>query len=107
MADYDRVTARIAKVPGVVRAAPVVDGQVMASQNNANLGVIVRGIRAPRPAKLSVAQKLRAGSLPYFDGDDAVIVGSGLAASWACGWAGNHADCAQGQCHALRHQRRG
>src|SRR5471030_751125 len=37
MSDYDAVTSRIMKVPGVVRAAPVVDGQVMASQNDANL----------------------------------------------------------------------
>src|SRR4051812_32186851 len=80
MADYDAVTARVMKVPGVVRATPVVDGQVMASQNNANLGVIVRGIRARDLGKLAVAEKLRAGSLPYFDGDDAVIVGAGLAA---------------------------
>jgi lipoprotein-releasing system permease protein len=80
MSDYDAVTSRIMKVPGVVRAAPVVDGQVMASQNDANLGVIVRGIRAKDLGKLAVAEKLRAGSLAYFDGDDAVIVGAGLAA---------------------------
>ena len=80
MADYDAVTARIGRVPGVVRATPVIDGQVMASQNDANLGVIVRGIRANDLGKLAVAEKLRAGSLAYFDGDDAVIVGAGLAA---------------------------
>ncbi len=80
MSDYDAVTARVMKVPGVVRATPVVDGQVMASQNNANLGVIVRGMRASDLGKLAVAEKLRAGSLAYFDGDDAVIVGAGLAA---------------------------
>jgi lipoprotein-releasing system permease protein len=80
MADYDAVTARVLKVPGVTRATPVVDGQVMASQNNANLGVIVRGIRRQDLGKFSVAEKLRPGSLPYFDGDDAVIVGAGLAA---------------------------
>ena len=80
MSDYDAVTARVIKVPGVVRATPVVDGQVMASQNDTNLGVIVRGIRASDLGKLAVAEKLRAGSLAYFDGDDAVIVGAGLAA---------------------------
>jgi lipoprotein-releasing system permease protein len=81
MTDYDAVTKRIRAVPGVVRAAPVVDGQVMASQNDQSAGVIVRGIRRDDLAKLTVvAEKLRAGSLPWFDGDDAVIVGSGLAA---------------------------
>src|SRR6185312_6919842 len=39
MPNYDQVTARILKVPGVVRADPIVDGQVMASQNGANTGV--------------------------------------------------------------------
>jgi lipoprotein-releasing system permease protein len=81
MADYDAVTARVRAVPGVVRAVPVVDGQVMASQNGENAGVIVRGIRRADLAKLTVvAEKLRTGSLNYFDRDDVVIVGAGLAA---------------------------
>jgi lipoprotein-releasing system permease protein len=79
LADYDAVTQRIRKVPGVVRAAPVVDGQVMASSGNANTGVVVRGMRAADIAAMTVlAEKLRPGSLPYFDGDN-VIVGAGLA----------------------------
>lgn len=81
LAHYDAVAARILKVPGVVRSTPIVDGQVMASQNNQNTGVIVHGIRREDLAKVSeLAGKLRDGSLPYFQGDDAVIVGSGLAA---------------------------
>jgi len=81
MPDYDAVAARVRAVPGVVRATPVVDGQVMASRNNANEGVIVRGIRAADLAKTQVvADKLRDGALRYFDRDDVVIVGSGLAA---------------------------
>src|SRR5712664_1699759 len=81
MADYDAVAARVRAVPGVVRATPVVDGQVLASQNGANAGVIVRGIRPADLARLTVmAEKLRPGSLAYFDRDDAVIVGAGLAA---------------------------
>ena len=81
MADYDAVAARLRAVPGVVRVTPVVDGQVMASQDGANAGVIVRGIRSADLARLTVlAEKLRPGSLAGFDGGDAVIVGSGLAA---------------------------
>src|SRR5579872_598142 len=73
---YDAVVANILKVPGVVRATPIVDGQVMASQNNENAGVIVHGIRALDLARITeLAGKLRAGSLPFFQGDDAVIVG--------------------------------
>jgi lipoprotein-releasing system permease protein len=78
---YDAVVTRLLKVPGVVRATPIVDGQVLASWNGENTGVIVHGIRGADLAKVSeLAGKLREGSLPYFQGDDAVIVGSGLAA---------------------------
>src|SRR5215469_1453965 len=52
MSHYDELTARILKVPGVVRAAPIVDGQVMASQNNENEGAVVHGIRQSDLAKM-------------------------------------------------------
>jgi lipoprotein-releasing system permease protein len=82
LADFDKVAGRIKTVSGVVRVTPIVDGQAMASPSgvNAAAGVIVRGIRAADLAKTPVAEKLRAGSLAYFDRDDVVIVGSGLAA---------------------------
>jgi len=81
MPAYDDVTARVLKVPGVVRAAPIVDGQVMASQNGVNTGVIVRGMRASDLAKTTlIAEKLLPGALDYFKGDDVVIVGATLAA---------------------------
>ncbi|HVV26908.1 MAG TPA: lipoprotein-releasing ABC transporter permease subunit [Rhizomicrobium sp.] len=81
LAGYDDMARRIGAVPGVVRAAPIVDGQVMASVGNDNAGVIVRGIRREDLAKLTVVtEKLRPGALAAFDGPDVVIVGSGLAA---------------------------
>ena len=78
--NYDQIAGRIKTVPGVVRVTPIVDGQAMASQNNYNIGVIVRGIAQADLAKTPVAEKLRPGSIAYFDRDDVVIVGSGLAA---------------------------
>jgi lipoprotein-releasing system permease protein len=81
LAGYDDMARRIGAVPGVVRAAPIVDGQVMASVGNDNAGVIVRGIRREDLAKLTVVtEKLRPGALAAFGGPDVVIVGSGLAA---------------------------
>jgi lipoprotein-releasing system permease protein len=80
MLDYDRVTMRIRAVPGVVRAAPIVDGQGMASQNGANTGVAVRGIRAQDLAHVTLlTDKLQPGSIQRFQGDEAVIIGNGLA----------------------------
>ena len=83
MTDYDAATARIIKVPGVVRALPVLDGEVMASNpsSNFNAGVVVRGMQAQDLAQLpSVKDTLRDGALKNFDGsDDAVIIGAGLA----------------------------
>lgn len=80
LVDYDRVAQRIRAVPGVVRAAPIVDGQGMASQNGANTGVAVRGIRREDLAKISLlTEKLQPGALSHFDGDEAVIIGTGLA----------------------------
>jgi lipoprotein-releasing system permease protein len=52
----------------------------MATKDNANTGVVVRGIRREDLAKNPlVADKLRAGALTHFDRDDVVILGSGLA----------------------------
>ena len=80
LADYDAVARRVRQVPGVVYAAPIVDGQVMASRNNANTGVLVRGMRREDVARLPVlADKLTPGALDNFRGEDAVIIGQGLA----------------------------
>ena len=80
LTDYDAVTARIRAVPGVVRAAPVVDGQVMATQNGVNSAVLVRGMRREDLKNLTtVSTKLSPGALDIFEGDEVVIIGSGLA----------------------------
>ena len=80
LADFDAMTQRLKSVPGVVRAAPIVDGQVMGSQNDVNSGVVVRGMRPADLASLStVAKTLTQGALAGFSSDDAVIIGDGLA----------------------------
>jgi lipoprotein-releasing system permease protein len=78
--DYDAMATRLGKVPGVLRAAPIVDGQVMATQNGLNTGVVVRGVRPNDLAGLtSVARSLTPGALTNFGADDTVIIGEGLA----------------------------
>ncbi len=78
--DFDAVVKQVRAVPGVVRAAPVVEGQVMATSNGASLGVIVRGLRRDDLADMTVVSKtLSPGALAAFQGDDAVIIGARLA----------------------------
>ncbi|MBI1329471.1 MAG: lipoprotein-releasing ABC transporter permease subunit [Alphaproteobacteria bacterium] len=79
--DYDEIAKRVRGVPGITRAAPIVDGQVMASANGGNLGVIVRGISTPNLKSLnSVSSTLSKGALDNFNSGDEVIVGYRLAA---------------------------
>lgn len=80
MTDYDAVAQRLRAVPGVTRAAPIVDGEVMASQNGANSGVLVRGLTAADLKSLTIVSKtLSPGALEGFATGDQVIIGAGLA----------------------------
>ena len=47
IADYDDLAARLAAVPGVTHAAPLVRGQVMVAANGRASGVEVLGTRPP------------------------------------------------------------
>ena len=80
LTDYDAIAARIRGVPGVVRVAPKVDGQLMATSNGLTAGVIVRGLRGRDLKSFTVVSKtLSEGALARFEGDDVVIVGARLA----------------------------
>ncbi len=80
LADFDQVTGRVRALPGVVRATPVVDGQVMASSGVAAVGALVRGVRTDDLKKVAlVAQSLSPGALSRFGGGESVIIGSRLA----------------------------
>ena len=48
LTDWEAVAERIAKVPGIRLAAPIVEGQALASSPFNAAGVLVRGIRAAR-----------------------------------------------------------
>ena len=80
LTDWDAVSGRIAKISGVGLAAPVVEGQALASSPfNAN-GVLVRGIRGPDLARLgSIASNIRQGTLEGFDDGQGVAIGRRLA----------------------------
>jgi lipoprotein-releasing system permease protein len=79
LSDYADMAARVEKVPGVTRVAPLVRGQVMATANGLNAGVEVFGIAAedlatlPRIATPEEAQ----GDIGRFE--DGIALGSGVA----------------------------
>jgi len=76
---YDAVAKRLAAVPGVTRAAPIIDGQVMASAYGVNSGVIARGMRGQDLATLgTVAASLNKGALEGF-AEGGIVIGTGLA----------------------------
>jgi lipoprotein-releasing system permease protein len=77
--DYDAMAARIAALPGVTRAAPLVRGQVMATANGRNAGAEVYGIALedlrtiPRVGTEGQGQ----GELQRFS--EGIAIGSGIA----------------------------
>jgi lipoprotein-releasing system permease protein len=78
--DWDAVADRVSKVDGVRVAAPIVDGQALASSPYSASGVLVRGIRGGDLAKLSsVARNIKRGTLDDFDRGQGVAIGARLA----------------------------
>lgn len=80
LSDWEDVAARINKVQGVRMAAPIVEGQALASSPFNAGGVLVRGIRLQDLEKLpSVAKNIKQGSLEGFDEGQGVAIGRRLA----------------------------
>lgn len=81
--DYDGLTAKLSEAPGVVRAAPLVKGQVMAASatGSGNAGVEVFGIRAEDLAMIRrvAAPEQKLGDLSRFN--DGIAIGWGVARS--------------------------
>jgi lipoprotein-releasing system permease protein len=78
--DFQFVADTVGKLPGVVTAVPIIEGQVMATADRGASGVMVRGVRPEDLAKESaIAKGIREGSLKDFQGDDAAVIGHRLA----------------------------
>ncbi len=82
--DYQPVVDKIRSLPDVASATPVLDGQALLSkEGGGSRGGLVRGIalgdlRALRP----ISDHIVIGSLDDFTGDDAIVVGVGLATTY-------------------------
>jgi lipoprotein-releasing system permease protein len=80
LTDWAEVSDRIAKVPGIKLAAPIVEGQALASSPFNSGGVLVRGIRVADLEKLpSIANNIKQGTLKGFDEGQGVAIGRRLA----------------------------
>jgi lipoprotein-releasing system permease protein len=80
LTDYDEVARRIAGVQGVILAAPLIEGQALASSAFNASGVLVRGMRGADLARLgSIAKNIRQGTLDGFDQGQGVVIGQRLA----------------------------
>ncbi|HEX2216336.1 MAG TPA: ABC transporter permease, partial [Xanthobacteraceae bacterium] len=80
LTDWREVAERLSKLDGIRLAAPMVEGQALASSPFNASGVLVRGIRAEDLNKLpSIANNIRQGTLDGFDEGQGVAVGRRLA----------------------------
>src|SRR6201991_1964841 len=80
LTDWKDVADRISQVQGIRLAAPVVDGQALASSPWNASGVLVRGIRSDDLNNLtSIAKNIKQGSLEGFDDGQGVAIGKRLA----------------------------
>ena len=80
LTDWEGVADRVSKVQGIRLAAPIVEGQALASSPFNASGVLVRGIRGADLAKLgSIARNIKQGTLDGFDQGQGIAVGSRLA----------------------------
>jgi lipoprotein-releasing system permease protein len=79
--EYSSLVSRIRAIPGVVDAVPIVEGQVLfTTDTGASAGGLVRGVMpADLQARPIVAENIRAGGLGNFGGENALVLGVGLA----------------------------
>jgi lipoprotein-releasing system permease protein len=79
--DFDPLAAAIGKIDGIRVAAPLIEGQVMATANKQASGALVRGMWPEDMAgRAIIANNIYSGSLTSFKGKNAVVIGQRLAA---------------------------
>src|SRR6201995_3268869 len=80
LTDWEAVADRVSKIDGIKLAAPIVEGQALASSPVHASGVLVRGIRSVDLTKLSsIAKNIKQGTLDGFDQGQGLAIGNRLA----------------------------
>src|ERR1019366_8369897 len=84
---YQAILPRMRAVPGVTSLLPVLDGQVLLTTNAGGArGGLVRGVAQEDLRSLRIiSDHIIAGSLEKFTGNDAIVIGAGIAASYRLG----------------------
>ncbi|HVZ07690.1 lipoprotein-releasing ABC transporter permease subunit [Rhodopila sp.] len=82
--DFAPLVDKVRAIPGVASVTPVLDGQALLSTDNGGArGGLVRGITLADLRNLHpISDHVVAGDLSAFQGDDAILVGIGLARSY-------------------------
>jgi lipoprotein-releasing system permease protein len=79
--DYDAMVARIAKVPGILHVAPLIQGYAAVDANGVATGVQIRGLRKADLQALTMVSKSISPLAMDNYGDDTVLIGVRLAQS--------------------------
>jgi lipoprotein-releasing system permease protein len=80
LTDYAAVADRVSKVDGIYLAAPLVEGQALASSPFNASGVVVRGMLGADLMKLSqISSNIKQGTLDGFDNGQGLAIGRRLA----------------------------
>ena len=80
LTDWKEVADRINTVKGIRLAAPIVEGQALATSPFGATGVLIRGIRSDDLTNItSIAKNIKQGSLEGFDEGQGVAIGRRLA----------------------------
>ncbi|MBY4628316.1 lipoprotein-releasing ABC transporter permease subunit [Rhizobium croatiense] len=79
--DYPDLASRLAAVPGVKMALPLVEGQVLASaQAGGSTGALVRGARAEDLTKLkTISDNIKSGDMVGYASGEGVLIGTRMA----------------------------
>lgn len=77
--DYDAAAELVAKAPGVTKALPLIEGQVLVSAAQGGFGAFVRGVseKSVKAVPL-VANNVISGTLDGFDGQSGLAIGVGI-----------------------------
>ena len=81
LVDFEPLTVALSDTPGIVRAVPIIDGQVLTTAPGGQTsGAMVRGLRpADLAAHQVIAEAITAGGLERFSAGEGVLVGERMA----------------------------